>query len=138
MEHAPHRIWKKLMALVLSLVPVSYTHLDVYKRQVGVRLDLPAGGGERLGVRDAGGVEHSVGDCLVHADRASQNAAAYVGDAGQLQQALHSACRLYTSQLVVVVGDVGGKVGGDAVGTDEHFVLGFLLGSCLLYTSRCV
>ena len=40
---------------------------------------------------DAGGVEHGVGDCLVHADRAGQNAAAYVGDAGQLQQALHGA-----------------------------------------------
>ena len=35
------------------------------------------------------------------------------------------------SQLVVVVSDIGGKVGGDAVGTDEHFVLGFLLGSVL-------
>ena len=34
-------------------------------------------------------------------------------------------------QLIVVVGDIGGKVGGDAVGTDEHFVLGFLLGSVL-------
>ena len=34
-------------------------------------------------------------------------------------------------QLVVVVGDIGGKVGGDAVGTDQHFVLGFLLGAVL-------
>ena len=34
-------------------------------------------------------------------------------------------------QLVVVVGDIGGKVGGDAVGTDEHLVLGFFLGAVL-------
>jgi len=34
-------------------------------------------------------------------------------------------------QLVVVVGNVGGKVGGDAVCTDEDFVLGFLLGAVL-------
>ena len=64
---------------------------DAVADAIGVRLDLPAGGGEPLGVRDAGGVEHGVGDCLVHADRAGQNAAAYVGDAGQFQQALHSA-----------------------------------------------
>ena len=32
-------------------------------------------------------------------------------------------------QLVVVVGDIGGKVGGNAVGADEDFVLGLLLGA---------
>ena len=35
------------------------------------------------------------------------------------------------SQLVVVVGDIGGKVGGDAVGADEHLVLGLLLSAVL-------
>ena len=64
---------------------------DTVADAVGVRLDLPAGGGEPPGVRDAGGVEHGVGHSLVHADRAGQNAAAYVGDAGQFQQALHGA-----------------------------------------------
>jgi len=34
-------------------------------------------------------------------------------------------------QLVVVVGDVGGKVGGDAVGADQNFVLGLFLGAVL-------
>ena len=34
-------------------------------------------------------------------------------------------------QLVVVVSDIGSKVGGDAVGTDEHLVLGFLFGAVL-------
>ena len=33
-------------------------------------------------------VEHGVGHCLVHADGAGQNAAADVGDAGQLQHTL--------------------------------------------------
>jgi len=35
------------------------------------------------------------------------------------------------SQLIVVVGDIGGKVGGDAVGADEHLVLGLFLGAVL-------
>ena len=30
-----------------------------------------------------------------------------------------------------MVGDIGGKVSGDAVGTDEHLVLGFFLGAVL-------
>ena len=30
-------------------------------------------------------------------------------------------------QLIIMVGDVGGKVGGDAVGTDEDLVLGLFL-----------
>ncbi len=64
---------------------------DTVADAVGVGLDLPAGGGEPLGVRDTVGLEHSVGHSLVHADRAGQNAAAHVGDAGQLQQALHGA-----------------------------------------------
>ena len=64
---------------------------DAVTDALGVALDLPAGGGEPLGVGDAGSVEHSVGHCLVHADGAGQNAAADVGDAGQLQQALHGA-----------------------------------------------
>ena len=34
-------------------------------------------------------------------------------------------------QLVVVVRDVGGEVGGDAVGADEDLVLGFLFGAVL-------
>ena len=32
-------------------------------------------------------------------------------------------------ELVVVVGDIGGKIGGDAVCTDENFVLGLFLGA---------
>lgn len=35
------------------------------------------------------------------------------------------------SQLVVVVGDIGGKVGGNAVGADEYLVLGLLLSAVL-------
>ena len=35
------------------------------------------------------------------------------------------------SQLVVVVGDICGKVGGNAVGADEHLVLGLFLGAVL-------
>ena len=43
------------------------------------------------------------------------------------------------SQLVVVVGDIGGKIGGDAVGADEHLVLRLFLGAVLgLFScSRC-
>ena len=64
---------------------------DAVADALGVGLDLPAGGGEPLGVGDAGGVEQGVGHCLIHADRAGQHAAAHIGDAGQLQQALHGA-----------------------------------------------
>ena len=38
-------------------------------------------------------------------------------------------------QLIVVVGDVGGKVGGDAVGADEDLVLGLLLGAVVASVS---
>ena len=34
-------------------------------------------------------------------------------------------------QLIIMVGDVGGKVGGDAVGAHQHLVLGFLLAAVL-------
>ena len=51
------------VVMVLSYtVAVSYTHLDVYKRQD-----------------------------LIHAHRAAQHAAAHIGQAGQLQQALYRA-----------------------------------------------
>ena len=56
-----------------------------------VGFDLPAVGSQPPGVGDAGGVEQSVGHRLIHADGAGQNAAAHVGDTGQLQQALHRA-----------------------------------------------
>ena len=39
----------------------------------------------------AGGIKQGVGHGLVHADSACQHAAAHIGDAGQLQQALHGA-----------------------------------------------
>ena len=64
---------------------------DAVADALGVGLDLPAGGGEPLGVGDAVGVEQGVGHCLIHADRTGQHAAAHIGDAGQLQQALHGA-----------------------------------------------
>ena len=56
-----------------------------------VGFDLPAVGSQPPGMGDAGGVEQGVGHRLIHADGAGQNAAAHVGDAGQLQQALHRA-----------------------------------------------
>jgi len=58
---------------------------------VQVVLDLPAAGTQPLGVGDTGGIKQSVGHGLVHADGACQHAAAHIGDAGQLQQALHGA-----------------------------------------------
>ena len=58
---------------------------------VQVALDLPAAGTQPLGVGNTGGIEQGVGHGLVHADSACQHAAAHIGDAGQLQQALHGA-----------------------------------------------
>ena len=56
-----------------------------------VTLDLPAVGGQPLGVRDVVGFKQGVGHSLVHAGRTCQHAAAHIGDAGQLQQTLHRA-----------------------------------------------
>ena len=56
-----------------------------------VGFDLPAVGSQPLGVGDTGGIEQSIRHGLIHADGACQNAAAHIGDAGQLQQTLHRA-----------------------------------------------
>ena len=45
----------------------------------------------QLAVGDTGGVHQGVGHGLIHADRAAQHAAAHIGDAGQLKQALDRA-----------------------------------------------
>ena len=65
--------------------------LDAVQHYGAVQLQIGAAGGDPLAVGDPGGVHQGVGDGLIHADGAAQHAAAHIGDAGQLKQALDRA-----------------------------------------------
>ena len=116
----------------ISTRSVSYTHLDVYKRQEVGHAQGEVGVGEelhRLGLRAA---EHEPGD----ADRAVRVPAGALGGV-----------RAFLEQRREPLG--GGAGAGVALGRPHHYAAGVQvvvqgpalaeeLRGCLLYTSRCV
>ena len=80
-------------------------HHGAVQRKVG------AAGGGPAAVGDTGGVHQGVGHGLIHADRAAQHAAAHIGDARQLKQALDRAVL-----AVFAVHDGGADVDADKLG----------------------
>ena len=100
--------------ILLSMMPVSYTHLDVYKRQVLIALGLPVSRGLNIP-----GVE---GDGVLYA-------------LNFLKDVKRNSFHFEGSPTVIVVG--GGNVAMDVARSAVRCgAAGVKV--CLLYTSRCV
>ena len=89
-EHGQAVFLEVSQGLCMPDIPVSYTHLDVYKRQVQAVAEGEEGvaGHRRSGQREAGVVGLDAGDVVLD------------GAIGQRAQGLDLGCLLYTSRCV--------------------------------------